>query len=88
MELADGFSWDTEFSLPSLKKGEISSDDSDDDTDTKVVITHFPSHYLSSPLMVSSAKVAIRAFLLLLQTSGFETMSLLTILGCICGLPL
>lgn len=96
MELAGGFSWDTEFSLPSVRKGEISSDDSDDDTNTKVVITLFPSHYLSNPLAVSSPIVVMMAILLPLQTPchinknycSFEPMSSLTILGCICELPL
>lgn len=37
LEVGEGFSWDNEFHLPSLKKGEISSDESDDDLDEKPV---------------------------------------------------
>ena len=33
-----GLSWNNEFHLPSLRQGEISSDDSDDDTDDKQVM--------------------------------------------------
>ncbi|XP_053407461.1 protein RRP5 homolog [Mercenaria mercenaria] len=37
LEVGDGFSWDTDFKLPSLKQGEISSDDSDDEGTEKPV---------------------------------------------------
>ena len=33
-----GLSWNNEFHLPSLRQGEISSDDSDDDNDDKQVM--------------------------------------------------
>lgn len=41
LEVGEGFSWDTEFHLPSTRSGEISSDDDDNDDDEKVCSSTF-----------------------------------------------